>query len=158
MDKNTFLSIVATLYYKSDVEFQDGLAEESFEFVANSLNLKEIPLSVRSWMTDNKLARGFYKIPPVTSDVNEIVENISGGNLVQDNIISQLRNCTNKNHRVFFKDGTSRRVDTRSAGVAIRALRSNHIKPETRNQFQEFCKESFGNLMKFVSTAKSMGL
>jgi hypothetical protein len=158
MDKNTFLSIVTTFYYKSDSKFDHGLHEEVFEHVSSLLGLSEIPASVKTWMSENKIAKDYYKVPPVTKNVDEEVEMICGNELVFDNIISQLRNCTNKNHKVFFKDGTSRRVDTRSAGVAIRALRSNKIKPETRMKFQEFCKESFGNLMKFVSTAKSMGL
>jgi hypothetical protein len=159
MDKNTFLSVVATFYYKSDVEFQHGLHEELFEEIVTLLGINEIPSSVRTWMNDNKLAKNFYKVPEIVINVDEIVNKMLEDNVVHDNILSQLKNCNNgKNHKVFFNDGTSRKVDVRSAGIAIRALRSERIKPDTRMQFQEYCKESFGNLMKFVKQAKLMGL
>ena len=161
MRAETFLSVVGTMYYKSDTSFDSrGLPDTFFHEIKELLGLTDIPLDAKKWMKEHSSYKKFYDVPPITEIVDDYIKTISDNTSdAKENIIVQLKQSNkDENYRIEFADGTKHKVDRNISKQAIYALRSDKIKPETRLEFQNYCKQSLSNLVKFAKMSKQLGV
>jgi hypothetical protein len=152
---NQYLSVISSLYFLSDTQNVGGIPEHFFSDINEQLNISS-PKGIRQWFKDNLRSKGFYNIPKIEEDVEDIVRKIIRLRKeyvpVETITIQCNKAIRNPNKEIRFNDNTTKKIDKRTLKELYSILTDEYIKPEHKLELQNYAAESYDNILKIVET------
>ncbi len=152
---NQYLSVISSLYFLSDTQNVGGIPEHFFYDTNEQLNIGS-PKGIRQWFKDNLRSKGFYNVPKIEEDVDDIVKHILRQRKEYHPIETITIQCNkairNPNKEIRFEDNTTMKVDKRTLKELYSILTDEYIKPEHKLELQNYAAVSYNNLLKIVET------